>query len=87
MLEVGMPWEMLSSSQGWEPWGPVHFVPPTVYWQLPIGLAHPPAPCLPSGRSSSLAPQFLCSTTMLAVTMALTWHRWAGGDMPWVWGM
>lgn len=70
-----MPWEVLSSSQGWELWGPVQPVPPHV---LPaLGAAHgapTPSHHLASGRSSSPAPQFLCSIVTLGVTVALTWH-------------
>lgn len=86
-----MPWEVLSPSQGWEPRGPVHSVPLHVLSALGATHgAHPPAPCPPSGRAPSPAPRFLCSTTTLGVTMALTWHQLGlvhGGEVPWVWGM
>ena len=66
-----MPREVPSSSQHWEPWGPVHPVPPCVLGTHTRSLS-------PIRQGSQSRPRFPCSTATLDVTMALIWHRWAG---------
>lgn len=52
-----MPWEVLSSSRGWERWGPIHLVPPQMWfwgWGLPVGSAPPPKSLLDGDPSLAL---------------------------------
>lgn len=50
-----MPWEVLSFSQGWDPWVLSTLYPLIIYWELPVWFV-PPHP--PSGRAPRQHPGF-----------------------------